>query len=121
MFGLTNSDAMSAPIYQEFDRLERRVSGFLLTEHNEDGTHNVEPAGLGFVHIGSIVLWPLAVAPEAWKVCNGSNISRTRYAALFGVIGTSYGVGDGNTTFTIPLLAGVGTTSYIIFTGLGAT
>lgn len=120
MFGLLNSDSMQTPVYEEFDRLERSISGFLTTEHFEDGTHNLEPAGLGFVHIGSILLWPLAVAPEAWKLCDGANISRTRYSALFGTIGTSYGVGDGSTTFGLPLLAGVGTTSYIIFTGLGS-
>ena len=121
MFGLVNSDSMDASIYQEFDRMERAISGFLLTQHTQSGTHNMEPAGLGFVAIGSIVLWPIAVAPSAWKLCNGANISRTRYAALFGVIGTSYGVGDGSTTFGLPLMAGVGTTSYIIFSGLGTT
>jgi hypothetical protein len=119
MFGLVNSDSMDAAVYQEFDRLERSVSGFLLNEHHEDGTHNLEPSGLGFVHIGSIMLWPLAVAPVGWKLCNGANISRTRYAALFGALGTAYGVGDGSTTFSIPLLAGVGATSYIIFSGQG--
>lgn len=110
---------MPPAIYQEFDRLERAVSGFLTTQHKEDGTHNMEPAGLGFVPIGAILLWPLIVAPEAWQLCNGANISRKRYAALFGTIGTAYGVGDGSTTFALPLLPGVAATSYIIFTGLG--
>lgn len=120
MFGLINSDSMETSVYQEFDRLTRGVSGFLVTEHFEDGTHNMEPAGLGFVHIGTIVLWPLVAAPTAWHLCNGTNISRTRFSALFGVIGTAYGVGDGSTTYTVPLLAGVGATSYIIFCGLGS-
>lgn len=119
MFGLLNADSMDQAIYEEFDRLERSVSGFLTVEHNEDGTHNLEPSGLGFVHIGSIMLWPLSVAPEGWHLCDGGAISRTRYATLFGTIGTTYGVGDGSTTFNIPLMAGVGSTSYIIFTGVG--
>lgn len=120
MFGLLNSDAVDTPVYEEFDRLERAISGFLLTEHNEDGSHDMEPSGLGFVPIGSIILWPLSTAPTGWAICGGTNISRTRYSALFGVIGTVYGVGDGSTTFTLPLMAGVGSTSYIIFTGLGS-
>lgn len=119
MFGLVNSDAMDTAVYEEFDRLERSVSGFLITEHYENGTHNLEPAGLGFINIGTIVLWPLSTAPDGWQLCNGSNISRTRYVALFGVIGTAYGVGDGSTTYTLPLEAGPGSFSYIIFSGLG--
>jgi hypothetical protein len=119
MFGLLNQDNMDQSVAEEFDRLERSVSSYLLTEHNEDGSHNMEPSGLGFVPIGSIIIWPIATAPSGWHVCNGSDINRTKYSKLFGVIGTTYGVGDGSTTYTLPLLAGVGTTYYIIFTGLG--
>lgn len=44
------------------------------------------------------------VAPEGWLICDGSALSRTTYASLFAVIGTSYGEGDGSTTFNIPNL-----------------
>lgn len=40
--------------------------------------------------------------PSNWKICDGSAISRTTYADLFNVIGTSYGEGDGSTTFNLP-------------------
>ena len=40
--------------------------------------------------------------PSNWKVCDGSAISRETYAELFDVIGTSYGAGDGSTTFNLP-------------------
>jgi hypothetical protein len=120
MFGLINSDNMDTPVQEEFDRLERSFSGFLLTEHYEDGTHNMEPAGLGFVPIGTVVVWPLAAAPEGWHICDGADISRSTYSVLFGVIGIAYGAGDGSTTFTLPLEAGPGVMSYIIFTGLGS-
>ena len=43
-----------------------------------------------------------ATAPDQWLICNGSAISRTTYADLFAAIGTSYGVGNGSTTFNIP-------------------
>jgi microcystin-dependent protein len=41
-------------------------------------------------------------APAGWLLCDGSAISRTTYAALFNAIGTTYGAGDGSTTFGIP-------------------
>ena len=40
--------------------------------------------------------------PTNWKICDGSAISRETYAELFNVIGTSYGEGDGSTTFNLP-------------------
>ena len=42
--------------------------------------------------------------PEGWLQCNGAAVSRTTYAALFAVIGTKYGSGDGSTTFNLPNL-----------------
>ena len=40
--------------------------------------------------------------PSNWKICDGSEVSRTTYAELFNVIGTAYGEGDGTTTFNLP-------------------
>jgi len=40
--------------------------------------------------------------PTGWLICDGSAISRTEYNELFDVIGTTYGAGDGSTTFNIP-------------------
>lgn len=45
-------------------------------------------------------------APEGWAMCDGSEVSRTEYAALFAAIGTTYGVGDGSTTFNLPDMRG---------------
>ena len=45
-------------------------------------------------------------APQGCLFCDGSAVSRTTYAALFEVIGTTYGEGDGSTTFNIPDLSG---------------
>ena len=42
--------------------------------------------------------------PAGWLLCDGSAVSRVTYAKLFSVIGTSYGVGDGSTTFNVPNL-----------------
>lgn len=54
------------------------------------------------------VVLPFAgtAAPTGWLACDGTAISRTTYASLFAAISTSYGVGDGSTTFNLPDLRG---------------
>lgn len=53
------------------------------------------PIGVGFDFYGT-------TAPENYMFANGSAISRTTYAELFAIIGTTYGNGDGSTTFNLP-------------------
>lgn len=55
-----------------------------------------------FLKPGKIDTWAMATPPAGWLVCDGSAISRTTYAALFLAIGTTWGSGDGSTTFNIP-------------------
>lgn len=45
-------------------------------------------------------------APQGWLLCEGQAVSRTTYAGLFDVIGTTYGIGNGSTTFNLPDLRG---------------
>jgi microcystin-dependent protein len=47
-------------------------------------------------------MWPTASAPTGYLLCAGAAVSRTTYAALFAIIGTTFGVGDGSTTFNVP-------------------
>jgi microcystin-dependent protein len=56
--------------------------------------------------IGAVVAYAGSAAPTGWLFCFGQNVSRTTYAQLFGVIGTTYGIGDGSTTFGLPDLRG---------------
>ena len=51
---------------------------------------------------GFPAFWPVSTPPPGWLVRDGSAISRTTYAALFAVLGTAYGVGNGSTTFNLP-------------------
>ena len=53
---------------------------------------------------GSIVYYGKSTVPSGWLVCNGAAVSRTTYAALFGVIGTTFGAGNGSSTFNVPNL-----------------
>ncbi len=56
--------------------------------------------------IGAVSIFAGTVAPEGWLLCDGSAISRSTYSDLFNVIGTTYGTGDGDTTFNLPNLKG---------------
>lgn len=56
--------------------------------------------------IGMVSAFAGTSAPNGWFQCNGAAISRTTYAALFARIGTTYGSGNGSTTFNLPDLRG---------------
>jgi len=51
---------------------------------------------------GAIQMWPTASAPAGYLNCDGSAVSRTTYATLYAVVGTTFGSGDGSTTFNLP-------------------
>ncbi len=56
--------------------------------------------------IGMIADFAGPNAPSGWLICDGRTVSRTTYSALFQVLGTYWGVGDGSTTFALPNLNG---------------
>lgn len=57
--------------------------------------------------IGTVLPYFGSTAPNAyWKIPNGDPISRTDYAEFFALVGTTYGVGDGSTTFNMPDMRG---------------
>ena len=62
---------------------------------------------LTIVPIGTVVQYAGVTSPNGWELCDGSAISRTTYSALFGVLSTTYGVGDGSTTFNLPDTRGI--------------
>lgn len=72
--------------------LSGRVDGTLTW----DGM-DILPAGIVQAFAGTTI-------PNGWLLCDGSAVSRTTYANLFAVIGTTYGAGDGSTTFNLPNL-----------------
>lgn len=55
---------------------------------------------------GAITAHACTNPPSGWLACNGDPVSRATYAALFAAIGTTYGAGDGSTTFNVPNLKG---------------
>ncbi len=62
--------------------------------------------GVPVVPTGMVTPFAGAAAPAGWLPCDGREVSRADYAALFAVIGTAHGAGDGATTFALPDLRG---------------
>ena len=61
---------------------------------------------LGMMPSGTVLYFAGQTAPAGWLKANGAAVSRTAYAALFAAIGTTYGAGDGRSTFNLPDLRG---------------
>ena len=77
-----------------------------------------------FSPVGMVSPYAGATAPTGWLLSDGSAVSRTTYAALFAVVGETYGAGDGTTTFNLPDLSGnvpVGKSADTEFDTLGET
>lgn len=76
----------------------------------QDGTNESDAATVGQVNgampIGAVTFFAGTPAPPNWLFCYGQEVSRTSYADLFSVIGTTYGEGDGSTTFNLPDIRG---------------
>ena len=58
--------------------------------------------GIEGVNTGLIVPWGNNSTPSGFLDCDGTAVSRATYSALFTVVGTTYGIGDGSTTFNVP-------------------
>ena len=66
----------------------------------------LESGGGDTIPLGATFLFPGTTAPNNYMICDGSAISRTDYADLFAILGTSQGAGDGSTTFNLPNMKG---------------
>ena len=58
--------------------------------------------GYPLIPVGGLMPYAGAASPEGWLLCDGTAINRTTYANLFALIGTTYGSGNGTTTFNVP-------------------
>jgi microcystin-dependent protein len=91
----TPGDAADDPSARQLNALHRRTSNL---ERNSD----TQLPLFQQVAVGDIKLTARASADPGWLVCDGAAVSRTTYHGLFGVIGTTYGAGDGVATFNLP-------------------
>mgnify|MGYP003111770532 CR=1 FL=1 len=58
--------------------------------------------GVEGIPTATIVPWTNSTVPSGFLECNGTAVSRTTYSDLFAIIGTTYGAGNGSTTFNVP-------------------
>jgi len=58
--------------------------------------------GIEGIPTATIVPWSSASVPTGFLECNGQTVSRSTYSALFAIVGTTYGAGDGSSTFLVP-------------------
>ena len=75
------------------------AGGFVFPDSTTQTTAVTAPAASMMVFAG-------ASAPSGWLLCFGQAISRTTYATLFSAVSTTYGIGDGSTTFNLPDMRG---------------
>jgi microcystin-dependent protein len=75
------------------------MANYEATRYDYDGS-NVQ--GLELIPTATILPWSDSSIPSGYLECNGAAVSRSTYAALFAIVGTTYGSGDGSTTFTLP-------------------
>ena len=75
------------------------MANYEATRYNFDGGNLSDVEG---VNTGIVIPWSSASVPSGFLECNGAAVSRTTYSALFAVVGTTWGAGDGSTTFNLP-------------------
>jgi microcystin-dependent protein len=75
------------------------MSNYEATKYDFDGANLT---GIEGIPTATIVPWTSASVPSGFLECDGTAVSRSTYSALFAIIGTTYGVGDGSTTFNVP-------------------
>jgi microcystin-dependent protein len=75
------------------------MANYEATKYDFDGANLT---GIEGIPTATIVPWSSASVPSGFLECNGVAVSRSTYSALFAIIGTTYGAGDGSTTFNTP-------------------
>ena len=75
------------------------MSNYEATKYDFDGANLT---GIEGIPTGVIIPWSDTAVPSGFLECNGAAVSRTTYATLFAVVSTTYGAGNGSTTFNLP-------------------
>jgi len=97
----TGEDPSDIPVYPTAVVGVSNRTAYQLLQNDSDLDDRLTAVETAFSS-GMVISWPAASAPTGWLICNGAAVSRTTYAALFAVIGSTWGSGDGSTTFNLP-------------------
>jgi len=82
------------------------MSGIIKQQGSAGDSGKVSESTSSRTFVGMIQSFAMTSAPKGWLLCDGTAVSRTTYLELFTVVGTTWGAGDGSSTFTLPKLAG---------------
>ncbi len=75
------------------------MSNYEATKYDFDGANLTDIEG---IPTATIIPWSDSSVPSGYLECNGQAVSRSTYSALFTLVGTTYGAGDGSSTFNLP-------------------
>jgi|TARA_R110000796_G_scaffold85460_3_gene185444 microcystin-dependent protein len=78
------------------------MANYEATKYNFNGS---DLTGIEGTATGTVLPWSSGSVPSGFLECNGAAVSRSTYSALFAVVSTTYGAGDGSSTFNLPNLA----------------
>jgi microcystin-dependent protein len=78
------------------------MANYEATKYDFDGANLTDIEG---IPTATIIPWSESSVPSGYLECNGQAVSRSTYAALFAIVGTTYGAGDGSSTFLVPNLS----------------
>jgi microcystin-dependent protein len=78
------------------------MSNYEATKYDFDGANLTDIEG---IPTATIIPWSDSAVPSGYLECNGQAVSRSTYAALFAIVSTTYGTGDGSSTFNVPNLS----------------
>ena len=104
-------NAIQVAVNSKADLNSPTLTGTPLAPTAAAGTNTTQVATTAFVQqnsvpAGAVFYFAASSAPTGYLICNGSAVSRSTYAALFAIVGTTFGAGDGSTTFNLPDLRG---------------
>jgi microcystin-dependent protein len=94
------TEAKAADVMADLNAIATQVNGNLDLENLIESVRNA------LVPTGTVLATARSSAPTGYLLCQGQAVSRTTYAVLFAAIGTTFGSGDGVTTFNLPDLRG---------------
>lgn len=106
------TSALSSQVNANFTAVKTFAEGISSGTNIDSGAITAAKLDSGvantFVPLGGLVPYAGATAPAGgkWMLADGTAISRSSYATLFALVGTTYGAGDGSTTFNLPNLKG---------------
>ena len=109
LLGSVNTDTLGS-IFQSNDNLYMGIT--VGTDSEMSPRQHVASVGYAirsssYNPVGTIQMYSGTSAPSGWLMCDGAAVSRTTYSRLFSIDGTTYGTGDGSTTFNVPDLRGI--------------